>query len=92
MSIILEDPVHFETPTRSRVRPAAPLDPESASGSREISFELESPGGYRRTVTGRIAYLDNEAQTYMLRAADGNLIRAPVRDIKKIIRRSRGRP
>jgi hypothetical protein len=92
MSTMLQDPVHFETPSRSPVRPAAPLDPESASEDREISFELESPGGYRRTVTGRIAYLDDEAQTYMVRAADGELIRAPVRDIKKIIRRSQGRP
>lgn len=92
MSTILRDPVHFQTPSRSPVRPAAPLDRESGSRSREISFELESPGGYRRTVTGRIAYLDDEAQTYMLRAPDGRLIRAPVRDIKKIIRRSQGRP
>lgn len=92
MSIILQDPVDFETPNRSPVRPAAPLDPRTASEEREVSFELESPGGYRRTVTGTIAYLDDEAQTYMLRAADGKLIRAPVRDIKKIIRRSQGRP
>jgi hypothetical protein len=92
MSTILQDPVPFQTPSRSPVRPAAPLDPESASGSREISFELESPGGYRRTVTGTIAYLDEEAQTYMVRAADGKLIRVPVRDIKKFIRRSQGRP
>ena len=90
-SIILQDPVEFETPSRSPVRPAAPLDPRTASEEREVSFELESPGGYRRTVTGTIAYLDDEAQTYMLRAADGNLIRAPMRDIKKIIGRSQGR-
>ncbi len=71
MSIILQDPVEFETPTRSRVRPAAPLDPRTVSGERKVSFELESPGGYRRTVTGTIAYLDEEAQTYMVGAPDG---------------------
>ena len=61
MSIILQDAVHLETPTRSPVRPAAPLDPESVSGRRKVSVELESPGGHRRTVTGTIAYFDDEA-------------------------------
>jgi hypothetical protein len=85
MSIILQDPVHFETPTRSPVRPAAPLDPRTASEKREVSFELESPGGYRRTVTGTIAYLDDEAHTYMLRGHDAELIRVPLRDIRRTI-------
>ena len=85
MSIILQDPVHLETPFRSPVRPAAPLDPRTASGEREVSFELESPGGYRRTVTGRIAYLDDEAQTYLVLAPDEELIRVPLRDIKRTI-------
>jgi hypothetical protein len=85
MSIILQDPVHLETPFRSPVRPAAPLDRRTASGEREASFELESPGGYRRTVTGKIAYLDDQAQTYMVRAPDGALIRVPLRDVKKTI-------
>jgi hypothetical protein len=87
MSTILQDPIHLETPTRSPVRPAAPLDPRTASGEREVSFELESPGGYRRTVTGTIAYLDDEAQTYMVLAPDEALIRVPLRDIKKTIER-----
>jgi hypothetical protein len=52
-----------------------------------VTFELESPGGYLRRVTGTIAYLDNEAQTYMVRAPDGTLIRVPLRDIKKAIER-----
>ena len=85
MSIILQDPVHLETPTRSPVRPAAPLDPRTASGERKVSFEVESRGGYRRTVTGTIAYLDDEAQTYMVLTSDGALIRVPLRDIKKTI-------
>lgn len=85
MSIILKDPVHFETPTRSPVRPVAPLDPRTVSLERKVSFEVESRGGYRRTVTGTIAYLDDEAQTYMVLAPDGALIRVPLRDIKKTI-------
>jgi hypothetical protein len=36
-------------------------------------------------VTGKIAYLDDEAQTYMVRAPDGALIRVPLRDVKKTI-------
>ena len=53
--------------------------------SRKVSFELESQGGYRRIVTGTIAYLDEEAHTYMVLAVDGELIRVPRRDIKKTI-------
>jgi hypothetical protein len=82
MTTILQDPVPFETPSRSPVRPAAPLDPPTTSEKREVSFELESPGGYRRRVTGTIAYLDDEAQAYMVLASDGALIRVPIRDIK----------
>jgi hypothetical protein len=36
-------------------------------------------------VTGTIAYLDDEAQTYMVLTSDGALIRVPLRDIKKTI-------
>lgn len=85
MSIVLQDPVHFERPSRSPVRPATPRDPRTVSGERRVSFEVESPGGYRRTVTGTIAYLDAEAHTYVLLAADGALIRVPLRDIKRTI-------
>ena len=85
MSTILKDPVYLERPSGSLDRPTLRLDAESASGKPEVSFELESPGGYRRTVTGRIAYLDDEAQTYMVLAPDGTLIRVPLRDIKKTI-------
>jgi hypothetical protein len=47
----------------------------------ETSFEVESHGGYARTVTGKVAYLDREAQTLMIRQADGELTRVPLRDI-----------
>ncbi len=42
---MLQDPLYFETPTRSPVRPAAPLDPGTASGKREVSFEPGPPSG-----------------------------------------------
>jgi hypothetical protein len=51
------------------------------SGSRERSFEVESRGGYARTVVGRLAYLDDESQTYMVLTQDGVLVRVPLRDI-----------
>jgi hypothetical protein len=54
----------------------APPDPMP-----QRSFHLESPGGYLRTVVGSIAYLDEEAATYMIRTSDGLLIRVPIRDI-----------
>jgi hypothetical protein len=79
------DTVRIEAPTRSPVQPAAPLDPprDSASESRlpERSFEVESRGGYARTVVGWVAYLDDEAQTYMVLTRAGMLVRVPLRDI-----------
>jgi hypothetical protein len=81
----LVDTVRIEAPTRSPVQPVAPLDPPrddaSDSESAERSFEVESRGGYARTVLGRIAYLDEEAQTYMVLTRTGMLVRIPLRDI-----------
>jgi hypothetical protein len=51
------------------------------SRSHERSFEVESPGGYARTVVGHLAYFDDEAQTYMVLTRDGVLVRVPLRDI-----------
>lgn len=61
------------------------IQQDPAHPEREVSFELESPGGYRRTVNGTIAYLDEEAHTYMIRAPDRALIRVPMRDIKRTV-------
>jgi hypothetical protein len=47
----------------------------------ERSFGLASHGGYARTVTGTVEFLDAEAQTFMVRDADGGLIRVPLRDV-----------
>ena len=81
----LMDPVRIDVPTRSPVQPTAPLDPprDTASEPRspERSFKVESRGGYARTVVGRVAYLDDEAQTYMVLTRAGMLARVPLRDI-----------
>jgi len=45
------------------------------------TFELASHGGYARSVTGTVSYLDEEAQTFMVRDGDGDLIRVPLRDV-----------
>jgi hypothetical protein len=57
------------------------LQPHIPAG--RTKFELESRGGYLRTVTGTVAYLDEDAQTYMVLRGngDGELIRVPLRDI-----------
>jgi hypothetical protein len=48
----------------------------------ETAFELTSHGGYARSVTGSITYLDMEANTFMVRSADGgDLMRVPLRDV-----------
>jgi len=64
----LMDTVRIEAPKRSPVMPASALDPswDSSSESRSLvrSFEVESLDGYARTVVGRLAYFDDEAQTY----------------------------
>jgi hypothetical protein len=88
----LMDTVGIDAPKRSPVRPASPLDPSwdnnSETRSRERSFEVASRGGYARTVVGRLAYFDEEAQTYMVLTRDGTLVRVPLRDITS----SRGVP
>jgi len=54
---------------------------QGEGGASETSFEVESHGGYARTVVGTVAYLDEEAETFMVRVRDGGLIRVPLRDV-----------
>ena len=82
---VLTDPVQIEAPAGTPVQPAAPSDPppRTAPESRppKRSFDLESRGGYSRTVVGTVAYLDDEAQTYMVWTDAGKLVRVPLREI-----------
>jgi hypothetical protein len=81
----LMDTVRIEAPKRSPVMPVSPLDPSwddaSEPRSRERSCEVASRGGFARTVVGRLAYFDDEAQTYMVLTRDEVLVRVPLRDI-----------
>jgi hypothetical protein len=45
------------------------------------TFQLASHGGYARSVTGTVSYLDDEAQTFMVLDGDGRLNRVPLRDV-----------
>jgi hypothetical protein len=49
-------------------------------------FELSSHGGYSRSVAGTIAYLDEEAHTFMVRGPDDGLMRVPLRDVTSVRR------
>jgi hypothetical protein len=79
----LTDPVHLEVPDRAAVQPAAPVDGAMhvPSDPTQRSFHLESRGGYLRKIRGSIAYIDEEARTYMVRTGDGLLVRVPIREI-----------
>jgi hypothetical protein len=83
----LMDSVRIDVPTRSPVQPAAPLDPPrgTACESRlsESSLEVESRGGPARTVVGRVAYLDDEAQTHMVLPAPECSSGFPLRDFTR---------
>jgi hypothetical protein len=60
--------------------PVSRLDPSwdaTESRSRERSFEVESRGRYARSVVGRLAYFDDEAQTVHGATRDRVLVSAP---------------
>ena len=70
-----EEIIRLDDDIRDALRPHVPAG--------RTKFELESRGGFLRTVTGTVAYLDEDAQTYMVLRGngDGKLIRVPLRDI-----------
>ena len=78
MDSIREAPI---PPVKRAVSLDTPRDAAADPRSLERSFEVESPGGHARTVVGRLAYFDEEAQTYMVLTRDGMLVRVPLRDI-----------
>jgi hypothetical protein len=71
----------------SQLTPPRTLAEEILAGFRagywrgENSFDLASHGGYARTVTGRVAYLDDQAETFMVLTRDGEMARVPARDV-----------
>jgi hypothetical protein len=97
MAITLQDPTRPWETTSRHAFPRIDAEPTSGapltiaqellsafrvSGTgTEASFEVESPGGYARSVTGTVVYIDEEAQTLMVRATDGHMMRVPLRDV-----------
>ena len=97
MTITLQDPTRQRDPSSRHAFPDIVGEPKlraprtlaeellarfrSGGAASETSFELESRGGYARTVIGTIAYLDEEAQTFIVRVDDGRLARVPLRDV-----------
>jgi hypothetical protein len=101
MAITLQDPALERDPTSRHAFPEVRGEAELSaprtlgeellavfSGGRlksEASFELASHGGYARSVTGKVAYLDEEAHTFMVRDRDGGLVRVPLRDVTSAV-------
>ena len=81
----LMDTVRTEAPARAPLKPVVPVaearDATTESRSLERSFEVESARRILSAVVGRLAYFDDEAQTYMVLTRDGVLVRVPLRDI-----------
>jgi hypothetical protein len=100
MTITLQDPALERDPTSRHAFPEVPGEAELRAPrtlaeellasfrdgelDSETTFELGSHGGYARSVTGTITYLDEEANTFMLRGRDEELIRVPLRDVTSI--------
>jgi hypothetical protein len=100
MTITLQDPVGPRDPSASHAFREVVSEPSPSAtrtlaeellsefrggrGASETSFQLASHGGYARTVVGTVAYLDEQAQTFLVRGRDGGLIRVPLRDVTSI--------
>ena len=108
MAVNLQDPTRQRDPSSGHAFPDLVGEPalrapgtlaeellarfRSGEAASEISFELESHGGYARTVIGTIAYLDEEARTFLVRVLDGGLIRVPLRDVTSAVVRTSSEP
>jgi hypothetical protein len=100
MTITLQDPILERDPSsrhafpefqgEAELRAPRTLAEELLASFRsgeldsETAFELASHGGYARSVSGKVSYLDVEANTFMVRGADGGLIRVPLRDVTSV--------
>ena len=76
------DRTPLEVPVTDPAQPVAATVALMPAEPSTRTFQLQSRGGYLRTVVGSIAYLDVEAQTYMISTSDGTLVRVPLRDLE----------
>jgi len=104
MPVTLQDPTLSRDPStrrairdRTTLRAPRPLAEEllaafCADGATTFTFELASHGGYARTLTGTIDYVDDEAQTLMVLSEEGTIVRVPLRDVTSARTRRRIAP
>ena len=53
-----------------------------ADVGKRVSFQFELPNGYIGEVVGALELYDKEAATYLVRRADGELVRVPGRGVR----------
>ena len=53
-----------------------------ADVGKRVSFQFELPNGYIGEVVGVLELYDKEAATYLVRRADGELVRVPGRGVR----------
>lgn len=49
---------------------------------KRVSFQFELPNGFVGEAVGTLEYYDEEAETYVVRRADGSLARVPRRGVR----------
>jgi hypothetical protein len=54
----------------------------SSDVGKRVSFQFELPNGYVGEVVGTLELYDEGAATYLVRRADGELVRVPVRGVR----------
>jgi hypothetical protein len=63
-------------------RRPGPTSVTSADLGKRVSFQFELPNGYLSEVVGVLEFYDEEAATYLVRRADGELVRVPARGVR----------
>jgi hypothetical protein len=63
-------------------RRPGPTSVTSADVGKRVSFQFELPNGYLGEVVGVLEFYDEEAATYLVRRADGELVRVPARGVR----------
>jgi hypothetical protein len=59
-----------------------PTSVTSADVGKRVSFQFELPNGYLGEVVGTLEFYDEGAATYLVRRADGELVRVPARGVR----------
>lgn len=63
-------------------RRPGPTSVTSADVGKRVSFQFELPNGYLGEVVGVLEFYDEEAATYLVRRAGGELVRVPARGVR----------